>query len=261
MQTAFPFTLEDLQSWTVKRTDGSVTTFKLLSGGSTQQQQQQTHHHSNFYGRTTHGFGDFCTHTPGGIPSASFDRGDNPLNLWVANMIGARTTKDLFDFVIDGGDIFNSWTSKSTLDGDRELSSILSPYTDSGTARILKIDWDDRKAPPVTPEFWTRLNDEIYGDVMTCCVGGHGRSGSSFVCLLLVNAPDYDALDAMVHIRAVHCPRAIESLAQHEYINKVALYLNRKDNALDAQKVLDYKALFMDSTKPTAIATKKLLGW
>src|SRR3990167_269453 len=78
MQTAFPFTLEDLQSWTVKRTDGSVTIFKLLPGGSTQQQQQQTHHHSNFYGRTTHGFGDFCTHTPGGIPSASFDRGGNP---------------------------------------------------------------------------------------------------------------------------------------------------------------------------------------
>ena len=96
---------------------------------------------------------------------------------------------------------------------------------------------------------------------MTACVGGHGRSGTSFVCLLLNNAPDYDALDAIVHVRAVHCPRAIESIFQHEYIDDVATFLGREANAKKASSINDYKAAFWASEKPTAVATRKALGW
>lgn len=266
----FPFKLENLKSWTLKRTDGTVTKFVLSStalvGTKTESGISRLPlSSSQTQNRTVSGYGSYCAHTPGSIPSAIFERPEGPLKLWVANMSGARTTKDKFEFVIDAGDIISLYSGNYTsklLDGDPELVAALNPYgVEIPKTRLLKIDWNDRAAPDVIPEFWTRLNEIIYGDVMTCCVGGHGRSGTTFTCLLLNNAPDYDALDAIIHLRAVHCPRAIESIVQHEYINDVATYLGREANAKQASQISDYKAAFMNSTKPTAIATRKYLGW
>lgn len=268
----FPFKLEDLKSWTIKRTDGTVTKYILSnlpltqtsntnerSSGVAGKKETYTGNRGNFYG-----LADWCSHTPTEVPSATFERQNNlPLKLWVANMAGARSTKDGFHFVIDCGDILTYVKhQESYLEGDPELKKALDGYCkELVTTRHLKIDWDDRAAAPVQPQFWEELNNRIYGDVMTCCVGGHGRSGTAFVCLLLANAPDYDALDALIHCRAVHCPRAIESVAQHEYINLVAKYFGRAENVKDSEKVTNYKEAFRNSTKPTALRTKKELGW
>jgi len=266
----FPFKLDNLKSWTLKRTDGTVTKFVLSSAALVETNKEIPRlpsSSSNASNRTTSGYGSYCAHTPTNVPLAEFDRGDDqlPLKLWVANMAGARATKDKFEFVIDAGDIISLYTGNYTnklLEGDPELVKALGKFSvDVLQTRLLKIDWDDRQAPNVIPEFWTELNKMLYGDIMTCCVGGHGRSGTTFVCLLLNNAPDYDALDAIIHIRAVHCPRAIESMHQHEYINDVATFLKREANAKQASAITDYKAAFMASTKPTAIATRKMLGW
>ena len=265
----FPFKLDNLKSWTLKRTDGTVTKFVLSNAALTETKQDGIARlpttSSQTTNRTTSGYGSYCAHTPGNVPSAIFERPEGPLKLWVANMAGARATKDKFEFVIDAGDIVSLYTGKydsKLLDGDPELVAALNPYgVTIPRTRLLKIDWDDRQAPDVIPEFWAHLNELIYGDVMTCCVGGHGRSGTTFACLLLNNAPDYDALDAIIHLRACHCPRAIESIVQHEYINDVAKYLGREENAKQASLISDYKAAFMASTKPTAIATRKYLGW
>lgn len=270
--TVFPFKLEDLKSWIVHRKDGTVTRFTLVQStvqkGDTVQ-RQTTHYQSDTSAQTsarvTSGYGSFCTHKPGDTPSAVFVKpnGDE-IRLQVASVAGARATKNAFDVVVDCGDIFEPWQFRSggLLAGDDELVKTLGQYcTTASGAKLLKIDWEDRAAPKVEPEFWVKLNEQIKGDVMTACIGGHGRSGSSFVCLTLVNAPDYDALDAIVHLRAVHCPRAIESVVQHEYIDKVAEYLGRKANAKEAHAIHDYKAVFKASTKPTAVATRKRLGW
>ncbi|MGE3341552.1 MAG: hypothetical protein AB7J46_06685 [Candidatus Altimarinota bacterium] len=263
---AFPFKLEDLKSWTIKRADGTTTKYILSNaaivkvegkGGDVKQE-------STTAGKL-YSYADYCTHTPTDTPVATFPRPKDGLDLrlWVANMGGARKTKDSFHFVVDCGDILTYYrTADSYLEGDPELKAILEPYAhELAKTRILKIDWDDRAAAPVMPQFWDELNKQLYGDVMTCCVGGHGRSGTAFVCLLLANAPDYDALDALVHCRAVHCPRAIESVAQHEYINSVAQYFGRTQNAKEAEKISNYKEVFMASKKPTAIRTRVELGW
>ena len=266
LNVGFPFKLEDLRSWTLKRSDGTVTKFVLSNENiSTYQSpaQQALTQTTTVQSRVTSGYGDFCQHKPGEVPSALFERPEGPLKLWVANMSGARTTKDNFDFVIDAGDILSLYGyNNKLLEGDSELVQALKPFAvEYPKTRILKIDWNDRQAPDVVPEFWSELNKWIYGDVMTCCVGGHGRSGTTFTCLLLNNAPDYDALDAVIHLRAVHCPRAIESIIQHDYINDVARHLGREENAKKAGQITDYRGAFMASKKPTAIATRKYLGW
>ena len=261
----FPFGLDDLKSWTVKRTDGTATRYVLSTQG-TSAHTGSSSHESNSTQRSISSYSSYCAHTPKETPVASFPRpdGEAELRFWVANMSGARQTRDAFNFVVDCGDIL-TLTSRSTakyLEGDEELASALEPFvTAAPPARILKIDWEDRAAPLLDPGFWTELNKLLYGDVMTCCVGGHGRSGTSFVCLLMVNAPDYDALDAIVHCRAVHCPRAIESVVQHEYIDEVAKHLGRQANAKSANTITNYKEAFMNSKKPTAIRTRKELGW
>ena len=260
----FPFKLEDLKSWSLKRVDGTVTKFVLTQSAIT---NSSTHVESHTATKAATGsYSDYCHHKPTDIPIVQFVRSKElgDIKLHIGNMGGAKATKDTFDFVVDCGDIFSSWASKDDeiLSGDQELAASLSQYTvPTSSTRILKIDWSDRQSPNVIPEFWVELNKLICGDVMTCCVGGHGRSGTSFVCLLLVNAPDYDALDAITHIRAVHCPRAIESESQHDYINDVAKFLGRKANAKDASTITDYKGAFMVSKKPTTIATRKMLGW
>ena len=268
----FPFKLEDLKSWIIKRKDGTVTRVLLTTaavvnkGNNTDTKTEVIETKTTgTTGRVVHGFGTFCNHKPDSDPIVEFTREDSSvLRLYIGSMSGARAAKDTFDFIVDCGDIFNTWQLKGdkVLSGDEELATALQPYISTPTeTRILKVDWDDRAAAPVLPEFWPELDKLIYGDVMTCCVGGHGRSGTSFVCLLLTNAKDYDALDAIVHLRAVHCPRAIESVAQHEYINEVATFLGRTANAKAAEGITDYKQTFMQSTKPTAVATRKALGW
>lgn len=265
--TQFPFKLDDLQSWTLKRVDGTITKFVLTQyeQGKKAITGQVLGNTSTSSARTTTSLGAYCSHVPTQIPIVEFDSSTRPeglLRLWIAGMSGAKTTKDTFDFVIDGGDVISIWgsTHGAILTGDDILASSLASYvTKAAQTRVLKIDWDDRQAPPVSPEFWVELNKQLFGDVMTCCVGGHGRSGSAFVCLLLVNAPDYNAKDAIIHLRAVHCPRAIESVVQWEYIDKVAAYLGREANAKEAMAITNYADAFAKSNKPTAVATRKML--
>ena len=260
---SFPYRLEDLISWTVRRTDGTTARFILTEAakelvGNTQQVSTAIKTDPwSAKGRETGSLSAWCQHTP----KTPIWENDS-LRLYVGDNYGAKATKDDFDFVIDGGDVLNYFKGSTILAGDQTLVEGLKEFAvEMPATRLLKIDWWDRKAPEVVPEFWVALNKLVTGDVMTCCQGGHGRSGTSAVCLMLVNSPDYDALDAIVHLRAVHCPRAIESKVQHEYINDVAKFLGREANGDLAGEIKDYKGAFRASKKPTAIRMRKILGW
>lgn len=268
--STFPFKLDDLVSWTVRRTDGAVTKFSLTTIEVSKASEPTKSVGSAVSSGTKAGWGlaSYCSHVPKAkdLPVFYLDAADRttktPLALYVGS-VGSKAVKDSFDFVVDCGNVLTTWDLPDrTLEGDGELVKALSSHiVDVPSVRVLKVDWFDRAAPTLDPAFWPALNTHLHGDVMTCCQGGHGRSGTSFVCLLLCNAPDYDALDAIIHLRAVHCARAIESQVQHEYINAVAEHLGRKANAKELGDVHDYKGAFMAMTKPTAMATKKMLGW
>ena len=254
----FPFTLKDLVCWTVKRKDGTSCQFFLQEHPVSVSTAPSVSATVVEPARTATGLSQYCSHFAKDFPAFKNDK----LSLRVCDYSGARHDYHKFDFVVDGGDVLDDGASKDKLlTGNEEMVAVLAAYVNNAPrTKVLKIDWFDRAAPKVRPEFWPALNALLHGEVMTCCVGGHGRSGTAFVCLLMCNAPDYDALDAVVHLRAMHCPRAIESVSQHDYINEVAKSLGREANARDAIKIADYKAAFLASDRPTAIATRKELG-
>lgn len=262
----FPYQLSDLLYWVVKRKDGTMAKFVLERGEtkiSPTQKMIAAVQESVAQKYPSQSLSAWCDHTP--KPSKPlWVSEDQRVALFVGDYQGARSAVDDFDFCIDGGDVIPlSFRKQKLMEGDEELIAKLTPHLTEtySQTRILKIDWFDRQAPKVMPEFWTTLSGAVYGDVMTCCHGGHGRSGTAFVCLLLNFAKDYDALDAIVHLRAVHCPRAIESKVQHNYINDVAKFLGREPNIVDLDTVHNYKERFMASKKPTAVRTRAMLGW
>jgi len=226
---AFPFKLEDLAYWVVKRKDG--TTIKYTLVGPDDKMGVQTHQYPSsiaplqqMTGGTTHSFNDWCKHDPVGEPI--WDGGK--VKIWIADSLGLKSHYSKFDIVLDCGDVLNLFNINKDrkLIGDEDLIKVLKPYVVGGPkeAKIIKIDWDDRKAPPLETTAWAALAKYITktgGKVVTACQGGHGRSGTSLVCLMMAMNPEYTPYSAICHLRAMHCPRAIERKEQHLYINEV----------------------------------------
>lgn len=257
----FPFGIEDISAWIIRRKDGTVVRYSMVD------QAKLTTFKSESVTRTvTHypkqsGFSEWCNHTPDPKNLPIFSNGK--INLFIADASGARKNAHLFDVAIDGGGVL---TVPGEYDlpltyGDPKLVGALGRHVyspgkavhDPASTKVLKIRWNDRAAPPVYPSFWPALLKELEKlqskmerplDVLTICQGGHGRSGSALVALMMCMT-DYTPLDALTHIRALHCARAIESKEQHVYLNLVAKELGREENALEAEKVTSFKERFL----------------
>lgn len=284
MADVFPFQLEDIQHWIIKKKDGTVVKYSLVTAADIQKDTKKAAppvKQANYY--TTYpksGYGSWCKHSPDPTTDDPiFSNGK--INLFVGDNPGAKDHTDKFDVVLDGGGVIDIGYSEGVPDiyGDRGFTALLSKHTywdiiarqkqaekaDNGKARIIKLHWADRAAPPVTPEFWDAFYAELCKiqkglkrplNVMTVCQGGHGRSGSACVILMMLMT-DYTPLDALTHIRAIHCARAIESKVQHEYLNKIAKHLNRAENALEAENVKSYKdRLLAEAVYPDALKTR-----
>jgi hypothetical protein len=123
------------------------------------------------------------------------------------------------------------------------------------------VDWPDNKAAPIHPRFWVDLlakikSDEFqakYGDVVFCCFGGHGRTGTALASLALV-AGIYAAKGvtfksdpkrlptlsekAEVWIQHDYCKKAIESDDQTEYLACVEEYFASLQSPADVNDQL-----------------------
>jgi hypothetical protein len=254
MQNAFSFNLSDLDYWLIKRKDGEMVKYVV----SKQVAQKQGIGWPNLHSSHQAGYIRACNHNGSKVIFET-----PTVRLYIADAAGCRAAKDSYDFVIDCGDLLNVDTAEpeadalsGVLEGDYALVDLLDQYAEPPLppARILQIDWDDRQAPPLQPEFWPELANTLVGDTLCACVGGHGRSGTSLTALMMCLNPEYSARDAIVHLRAVHCPRAIESNAQHAYLDKVAEVLGRTQNATEVHEIKSFKEAFFamphDSAKP-----------
>lgn len=265
--SSFPFTLEDLAYWVVRRKDGTVLKYIVVG------EQVYRDAHKPADGSTyapairstppsttpTTSYGAWCKHDPVGEPI--WNSGDH--SIFIADAPGMRGFVNRFDLVLDCGQIFKLETVQNApvLTGDEEIARKLGKYALITSPRILKIDWDDRSAPPLDPQFWVDLVGMIKGlKVCTACQGGHGRSGSSLVCMMMALNPEYTPFDAIVHLRAMHCGRAIESKVQHEYLNEVGAHLGREQNAFAVSKVTDFKKEFLSLKLKSARPYQKRLN-
>jgi hypothetical protein len=86
----------------------------------------------------------------------------------------------------------------------------------------MSIDWPDYGIPDVGKVIW----DEIYqliqhtpGKIAVYCEGGHGRTGT----FLSIIAHRLGYREPVKHIRQVYCRKAVESLAQINYIKSFGI--------------------------------------
>lgn len=290
----FPFTLSDLLYWIIVHQDGTVVKYvyrdpmpdlkaagkgsnlpaKVVGqiGPAARNRNTDPYWNPSASSAPNYSLGNYCDHTPD-PDKPLWVAPDNSIGLFVADAEGIREAQDKFDYIVDCGDVLNVWSPIAglpTLSGDSALIKALTPSLNEPdkqtknphTYKLLKIKWYDRQAPPVKPEFWVKLYEQIQkrgGDLVTNCQGGHGRSGTAFCALMMVGSPDYGSLDAIVHLRALHCARAIEGVAQHEYLDEVAKYLGREANAIGMKEITSFKDAFAKSTKPTAIRTREYI--
>lgn len=256
----FPYGLNDLAYWIIKRTDGTVIKHILENGrGGAKHDPLNFAFKDSPYmyaptslmstgnqavHKTT--VSEWCKHDPV-KPIFSTEK----VKLYIADAIGARAYKSEFDLIIDCGKVFTPYDATpyttSSLSGDSDLVKALEHHSiwESNPLRTLKINWNDREAPELLPAFWGDLAGRLEGNIMIDCQGGHGRSGTALTCLMMALNPEYGTKDAIIHLRAMHCPRAIESSEQHKYIDTVAVALGRTANGSEIGKVKNFRVAFL----------------
>lgn len=283
----FPFSLGDIAGWITRNKNGTTIRYDLVTPEQVRKESAtagKAYQSGNNWFSTIgskKSFSQWCNHAPEpGVTPALFTA--DGISLWIGDGPGCKKHTTQFDVCIDGGNALDIPRSQdfTTLYGDPELSAALgahvTPSTDHNPypgVRILKIRWFDRAAAPVEPSFWPALLEELKKErdsrglsldssdplrVMTICQGGHGRSGSAAACLMMCMT-DYTPLDALTHIRAIHCARAIESKEQHLYLNKMAAYLGRTQNALEAEGVKSFKDRMLASKSEFMVPFHPLL--
>lgn len=263
-QPDFPFKLPDIESWIVKRKDGTAVRYTMkdaLAGKATSSDTVASSLPAHYAKGQQYSLGGsvsaFCKHDPTPLPVFSHKpKAGGQVDLYIADSFGARSHQGEFDVLIDGGSVIPVSRADPKLEGDYPMTNDLQRFVrqEKTANKLIHLDWDDRQAPPVYVEFWPALVVKLEAEaaalkrplkVLTICQGGHGRSGSSLTILMMLWS-DYSPLDAITHLRAIHCPRAIESKVQHEYLNAVGKMLGRPENAHDAEQVKSFKDRFLN---------------
>lgn len=251
--SSFPWSLNDLESWVVKRraADGTVVlTRYTFASSAVQPKGAVVHYPALDHGKVISGsVGRWCEHFPSPLPV--YTAPDGRYSLFIAGAVGTRAKWRDFDLTIDCGRALSSADMGTTmLLGTSPLVHEMQPFVDY-TGSALQIAWDDRQPPDLPFEFFVELEKRIEGKILINCQGGHGRSGSLLVLLMMISG-GYDSLDGVTHLRAIHCPRAIESAGQHEYLDEFSAWLGRPGLAHEAGNVKDFRARFLSLTAPIA---------
>ncbi len=107
--------------------------------------------------------------------------------------------------------------------------------------QIIKIGWPDGGVPDFSEQDWLRLLDVLQEsslsrkrdiDVLVCCVGGHGRTGTALSILAALTGVERE--NPVGFIRREYCPKAVESKPQCSYIRGIAK-LDMEDDILPSE--------------------------
>lgn len=128
---------------------------------------------------------------------------------------------------------------------------------------ILQIPWPDGSLPEVQPEFWQELVRLLpAGNVYVCCAGGHGRTGTALAALRLLSLPATTVREAILEIRKMHCPEAIESEQQIDYLYDLGRLIGGLDMVNDSGQPRPRGAWQALTVSPEVYqASPSLRGW
>lgn len=94
---------------------------------------------------------------------------------------------------------------------------------DCDIPEVLRLDWIDMKAPPVSLRFWQEMWNLLPdGHTVFCCVGGHGRTGTALAAMIIAADKKITPKNAIALVRKLHCKDAIETISQEDYLEKIA---------------------------------------
>jgi hypothetical protein len=152
-------------------------------------------------------------------------------NLLAAQKTYAKEAAYICDLVIDCGAHISTGSTGSfvravgtvgkeqreKIEGLNDLIMVLPP--------IASLDWPDQGIPAGGLAFWHGLVGILPnpGNVLVCCIGGHGRTGTAIASIVIATQPGITAKAAIDYVRARHCKHAVESLAQERYLCALAL--------------------------------------
>lgn len=97
--------------------------------------------------------------------------------------------------------------------------------------RMIKINWADGNAPDMTEKDWRNILNDLEQlrrragkdnlNILVCCLGGHGRTGTALAVLAAITgiAPQ----NPVTFVRKKYCEKAVETMSQCTYIRGIAL--------------------------------------
>ena len=89
--------------------------------------------------------------------------------------------------------------------------------------------WPDFGVPHIKPTFWAALHRFVkaqgWSSVCIHCEGGHGRTGTAIVALMM-SVGSMDLVDAVGEMRRLYCRYAIETPEQIDYLRELYFWLS-----------------------------------
>ena len=118
----------------------------------------------------------------------------------------------------------------------------------SSTMPYISVNWSDGEVPPMSKDFITSLANFVRegNNILVHCVGGHGRTGTLLMCLLLREGYTGDVL---FWLRKNYCKKAVETKRQIEYLQS-AYQLKTKQTPSQTSYVMG-----------TGTGTAGIVGW
>lgn len=141
--------------------------------------------------------------------------------------IGGKDSKHYdVDLIVDFGGVFTGKSGKQTIvtiSPNEEMRLALEAFVKKFPDR-LAIKWPDFGSLQVEPEFWPELFNQLpEGNILFCCQGGHGRSGTALAAILIA-VSGFNNHDAVEFLRNAHCESVVETDSQEKMLAELAVY-------------------------------------
>jgi hypothetical protein len=178
-----------------------------------------------------------------------YHRGDTPLftydgcTFMPANNRGLNPKTVNAQLIIDCGNVVDDKPAKWVRGPGRVHIGGVDPFdtlnqylANDAIPPVVKLDWRDYGVPPVGVDiyFWKRFLSMLpKGNIVVCCQGGHGRTGTCLAALAV--ASGMTANDAIALVREQHCKKAIAGMTANDAIALVREQHCKKAIETDSQ--------------------------